>query len=151
MHKTELLQLLHTTKLDTLPFFDLADGALAKAYGPGKWTVRQILHHLTDTEMLLHERLKRIIAGPKQVVWAFDQDAWDHAFDYAHAPLGNKKQVYALCRELNIQLIETYYDSHGPQEFVHSETGLRTVKDEFEKVALHNQGHIGQVRRALLQ
>jgi DinB superfamily len=149
MNKTELLQLLHTTKMDTLPFFDLGDAALAKAYGPGKWTVRQILHHLTDTEMLLHERLKRIVAGPKQVIWAFDQDAWNLAFDYAHAPLGNKKQVYALCRELNMQLTENFYDSHGAQTFVHNETGLRTAREEFEKVALHNLGHIGQVQQSL--
>ncbi|HEY7568150.1 MAG TPA: hypothetical protein VH762_11300 [Gemmatimonadaceae bacterium] len=33
--------------------------------------------------------------------------------------------------------------------WVHSETGVRTLKDEFDKVAAHNQKHLDQIRRAL--
>jgi hypothetical protein len=32
---------------------------------------------------------------------------------------------------------------------VHSVTGVRTLKDEFDKVASHNQHHLDQIRRAL--
>jgi hypothetical protein len=149
MDKNGLLALLEQTGAITMGFFDLPEADLAKAYGPGKWTVRQLLHHLTDTELLLHERLKRIIAEPGQVVWAFDQDRWDAAFGYAQAPLGNKKQVFAACRELNIQLVRDCYDAFADTQFVHSQTGLRTAREEFEKVALHNQGHIAQVQKAL--
>jgi hypothetical protein len=122
---------------------------LAKTYSPGKWTVRQMLHHLTDTELLLHTRLKTILAEPGQVIWAFDQDAWNETFGYADAPLGNKKAVYAACRELNRVLADNYYEAFAHRQFVHSQTGLRTAQEEFAKVALHNQGHIGQIQRAL--
>ena len=121
----------------------------SKTYGQGKWNVRQILHHLTDTEILFHGRLKKIIAEPKQVIWAFNQDQWDAAFQYIDADLGNKKAVYEMCRDLNYELIDKCYDDFWKKEFVHNETGLRTLKDEFEKVALHNQTHNNQIKTAL--
>lgn len=34
-------------------------------------------------------------------------------------------------------------------EFVHSVTGVRTLSDEFEKVAAHNEHHLEQIRLAL--
>lgn len=151
MTKSELLNLLLDTKSDSIPFFDLSETELNKSYGEGKWTVRQILHHLTDVEYLFIGRLKKIIAEPKQVIWAFNQDDWDKAFDYLHEPLTGKKVLYSLCREMNYQLIEKYYDQYKSKEFVHNETGLRTLQMEFEKVALHNHSHNEQIKMALLQ
>jgi hypothetical protein len=42
-----------------------------------------------------------------------------------------------------------YYERSGHLEFVHSVTGLRTLKDEFDKVASHNARHLDQIRAAL--
>jgi hypothetical protein len=42
-----------------------------------------------------------------------------------------------------------YYEQKGQLEFVHSVTGVRTLKDEFDKVASHNEHHLGQIRLAL--
>ena len=41
------------------------------------------------------------------------------------------------------------YNSDGHREFVHSETGVRTLKDEFDKVASHNARHLQQIELAL--
>lgn len=59
MNKTEILQLLQETKSFTISCFDLSNIELNKNYGDGKWTIRQILHHLTDTEYLFLGRLKK--------------------------------------------------------------------------------------------
>lgn len=147
--KQDILKLLNSTKLDTLKFFDLNEEELKMSYGNGKWCIRQILHHLTDAEVIHHERFKRIIAEPKQVIWFYNQDQWNEAFDYKSEPLKNKKQIYEIFRELNYELIEKYYDEFCDKEFVHSRTGLWTLKIEFERNALHNQGHNKQIETAL--
>ena len=149
MTKTEILQLLQDTKSFTIPCFDLSNIELNKNYGDGKWTIRQILHHLTDTEYLFVGRLKKIMAEPKQVIWAFNQDEWNETFDYVNESLTSKKELYSLCREMNSELIEKYYDQFKDKEFVHSITGLRTLQMEFEKVALHNHSHNEQIKKAL--
>lgn len=149
MTKTELLQLVTLTKEETTTYFSLPQAELTKTYGEGKWSVRQILHHLTDVEYLLHGRLKKIIAEPKQVIWAFNQDDWNLAFNYLNEPLDGKKELYMLCREMNYKLIDAYFDEFEKKEFVHSEVGLRTLQMEFEKVGLHNQSHNAQIKSAL--
>ncbi len=52
---------------------------------------------------------------------------------------------------MNYHLIDAYHDAYSQKEFIHSETGLRTLKMEFEKVAMHNQTHIEQIKTALKQ
>ena len=149
MTKTEILQLLQDTKSFTIPCFDLSNIELNKNYGDGKWTIRQILHHLTDTEYLFVGRLKKIMAEPKQVIWAFNQDEWNETFDYVNESLTSKKELYSLCREMNRELIEKYYDQFKDKEFVHSITGLRTLQMEFDKVGLHNHTPNEQIKIAL--
>ncbi len=149
MSKTEILDLLQDTKLCTILYFELSTKEFNRNYGVAKWSIRQILHHLTDVEYLFIGRLKKIIAEPKQVIWAFDQDAWNETFGYKNEPLTGKKELYSLCREMNCNLIEKFYDNFYQKEFVHNETGLRTLQMEFEKVALHNQKHNQQIKQAL--
>lgn len=72
----EIVKELENTKAQTLKFFELTDEELNKSYEPGKWTVRYVLHHLADAETVLFERIRRVISEPRQVLWAFDQDAW---------------------------------------------------------------------------
>lgn len=151
MIKAELLQLLNSTKAATINYFHCSENELNKNYGEGKWNVRQILHHLTDTENLFMGRIKKIIAEPKQVIWAFNPDEWSIAFDYRTAPLAGKKELYTLCREINYQLIDRYYEQYASKEFVHNQLGLRTLLMEFEKVGLHNLNHLKQIETALAQ
>ncbi|GAA4465571.1 hypothetical protein GCM10023189_46360 [Nibrella saemangeumensis] len=144
-----LLTDLTTTRDQTLACFDLPEADLARTYAPGKWTIRQILVHLADAESVLHERIRRIIAEPKQVIWAFDQDLWAAALAYELFPLNLSRDLFRANRNAIIYLADSFYEQLGSNEFVHSQTGLRTLKDEFDKVAWHNQNHLDQITRAL--
>jgi hypothetical protein len=145
----DLLLQLTETKIRTEACFDLSESDLRKTYAPGKWTVRQILVHLADAESVLHERIKRVIAEPKQVIWAFDQDLWCEKLDYENFPLAISKSLFSANRQSILYLAEKFYQKYGDREFVHSQTGLRTLKDEFDKVASHNHGHLEQIEIAL--
>lgn len=149
MTADDLLKALDETLASTLPLFDRPEADLQRTYAPGKWTVRQVLVHLADAESVLHERIKRVIAELKPVAWAFDQDRWNVELDYQTFPLAISKALYEANRRSVMYLAEHYYDRLGALPFVHSETGLRTLKDEFDKVAGHNQHHIDQIWQAL--
>ena len=140
---------LERTKAETLRHFEADGEALAKRYAPGKWDVRYILHHLADAETVLFDRVRRVLSRPGQVVWAFDQDAWASGLDYAQRPLALSRALYTATRDGAIYYASRFYESRGAAEFVHSETGLRTLADEFEKVAWHNRHHLDQIERAL--
>jgi DinB family protein len=144
-----LIQQLEETRDRTLELFALGDDDLARTYATGKWPVRFILLHLADSETVLFDRIRRILSEPRQVLWVFDQDAWAEGLDYSRVPLDISRRVYESVRNAIIYYATLYYDQKGHFEFVHSVTGVRTLKDEFEKVASHNQHHLGQIRMAL--
>ena len=140
---------LQATRDETLKYFDLSPAELGKTYGEGKWNIRQILIHLADAESVLHERIKRVIAEGPQVIWAFNQDLWCNNLDYQTFPLDLSKMLFQVNRESMIFLAGKFYSKSGHVIFVHSETGQRTLKDEFDKVVWHNQKHLSHIKQAL--
>jgi hypothetical protein len=145
----QLIEQLEATRDDTLRFFTLGAPDLARTYGPGKWSVRFVLHHLADSETVFFERIRRVLSEPRQVVWATDPDAWARGLDYSQLPLDLSSRVYESTRNALIYYAGLHYEKHGHIEFVHSMTGIRTLQDEFDKVAAHNASHLSQIRAAL--
>ena len=64
-------------------------------------------------------------------------------------PLVVSRRVFDSVRAAIICQAGLHYEASGHREYVHSETGVRTLKDEFDKVAWHNEHHLGQIELAL--
>ena len=144
-----IIQDLERTRDETLSYYTLGEADLQRSYGTGKWSVRYILHHLSDSETVLFDRIRRVLSEPRQVLWVYDQDAWARGLDYSRVPLEISRGVYQAVRGAIIYYAGLYYQTKGHLEFVHSVTGVRTLKDEFDKVASHNEHHLAQIRLAL--
>lgn len=144
-----LLKELNDTRQQTLAYFALPPKTWTKQYAPGKWNVRQLLHHIVDADTVLYKRVRRVIAEPEPHVLAFDQDRWCEQLDYEQIPLSVNQAIYAATRPAVIHLAERFYESLYDKPFVHSETGPRTLGQEFEKIAWHNAHHLQQIAEAL--
>jgi hypothetical protein len=145
----QLIRDLESTRDETLRYFSLGDADLARTYAPGKWSVRYLLQHLTDSETVLYDRIRRVLSEPRQVIWWFDEDAWSRKLDYSGRPLEMSRSIYESVRAAVIFYARLHYETDGHLEFVHSRFGLRTLKEEFDKAASHNEHHLSQIRRAL--
>lgn len=145
----EIVTRLEAVRDRTLQYFDLSPEMLDRTYGPDKWPIRCILHHLADTETVLYDRIRRIISEPKQVLWAFDQDKWAIGLDYWTMPLDMSRRIYEAVRAGVIYQARMHYERCGQFEFIHSQTGVRTLKEEFDKVAVQNENHLAQIEKAL--
>lgn len=145
----EIIEKLEATKAATLKYYDLGEEQLGKSYEAGKWTIRYFLHHLADAETVLYDRVKRVISEPKQVLWAFDEGAWAKRLGYSNLPLELSKRIYESVRDGVIYQARLHYESGGHLEFVHNEAGVRTLKQEFDKIAAHNEHHLEQIEAAL--
>ncbi len=145
----QIIQSLEARRDETLEHFHLGEPELARSYAPGKWSIRFILHHLADAETVLFDRIRRVLSEGRGVLWAFDQDAWAKGLEYTQRPLELSRRIYESARDGIIYYARINYTKNGHLEFVHSETGVRTLKDEFDKVAAHNEHHLEQIRMAL--
>jgi DinB superfamily len=145
----ELIDQLERTKSETLKYFDLSESDLQKKYGPDKWSVRYVLHHLADSESVLLYRLRRVISEPRQVIWFYDQEAWATKLDYSTLPLELSKNLYSISRDAIIYYARHHYEGSNQINFVHSTAGLCTLKSEFDKVVSHNHQHLSSIQKAL--
>lgn len=145
----DLVRELERTRRETLGYYELGDAELARTYGPGKWSVKFILHHLADSENILYERICRTIAEPRQTLTVFRESMWAEKLDYASLPLEVSRGIYDSLRTAHVHYAWKFYATHGHLEFDHSELGARTLTQEFDKVADHNEHHLAQIRAAL--
>ena len=149
MKNMKIITDLERTKATLLQYFELPETDLQKQYGIGKWTAKEVLHHIVDAETVMYDRVRRIISEPRQVIWAFRQDDWCKHLGYKKFPLEINKAIFMAVRMGVIHLAGQFYESHGSKEFVHSETGVRTLKDEFDKIVWHCEHHLKQIEIAL--
>src|SRR5580765_3453483 len=47
-----------------------------RRYGPDKWTARQVIIHLAQTELALGTRARMALSTPNYAAQSFNQDAW---------------------------------------------------------------------------
>lgn len=144
-----LLARYRSTRDRTLARFATPVADLGRTYAPGKWTVRQMLIHLSDAETVLFARVRRCIAEDRPAMAGFDPDLWVTNLDYDTRDLGVARDLYAATRAAAISFATRFAPACAGRIFIHSESGERTLAQELEKIAVHNESHLAQIDRAL--
>ena len=55
---------------------NLSEEELSKTYREGSWTVRQLVHHIADSQLNMYQRLKLALTDENPTVPAFDEEKW---------------------------------------------------------------------------
>jgi hypothetical protein len=92
---TLLIDDLRNDRDQALEFFAAEPTVLARTYAPGKWSARQILLHLTDANGVLLDRLRRLQADDKPLLWAFNQNHWAEHLKYDKRDLRLATDLFA--------------------------------------------------------
>lgn len=74
-------------------------------YAPEKWSVREMLGHVGDTEQVMAFRAMAIARGEKQPLPGFDENAWMVGAPFAGRPLREGLQRFAHLRAANVLLL----------------------------------------------
>src|SRR5918997_3617526 len=69
---------------------------------PTKWSIREIVAHLADDELVGAYRIRFILSAPGTPIQAFDQDAWAETGRYAATDLGQSLALFRLLRVANL-------------------------------------------------
>src|SRR5450432_3658311 len=72
----------------------------------GKWSIRQIVAHLADSEMVAGVRMRQIIAENRPRLEAFDQDAWTANLDYTRRKSSQALESFRRIRGENYELLK---------------------------------------------
>jgi hypothetical protein len=81
------------------------------AYAPGKWTVRQVLRHVIDTERIFAYRALCIARVERQALPSFDEGDYAREADAALMGLTELKEECLLVRRSTIALYRSFSGS----------------------------------------
>ena len=124
-----------------------SDADLEIRPAPGKWTPREIVHHLADSEMTSAIRLRLLVTGPKALITGYDQNAFARCL-YYDRPIAHSLDAFRAARSTTGELLDRLNETDWQQEGTHSEIGRYTVDKWLEIYAAHAHEHARQIRVA---
>ena len=112
---------------------------------PGKWSVREIVSHLADCEIVFCFRLRQTLAEDHSHIQPFDQGVWGER--YAAYDLPSALALFTAARNWNLELLKTVTEADRKRPVTHPERGTMTFQTIVETMAGHDINHLQQVER----
>ena len=115
---------------------------------PGKWTAREIVHHLADSESASALRLRQLLTQEHPVIHGYDQERYAVALRYnEREDIAASLEAFRAARATTCQLLERMSDEDWSRLGWHTESGRYTAETWLEIYAAHAHDHAAQIRR----
>jgi uncharacterized damage-inducible protein DinB len=115
---------------------------------PGKWSVRQIVAHLADCELVFSFRLRQTLTEDHPTLQPFDQDRW--AARYGNCDFASALRLFEAARNWNLLLLAEVTPAERQRQTTHPERGTMTFWTIVETMAGHDINHLQQIERIAL-
>lgn len=123
------------------------DAELDARPAPGKWSAREIVHHLADSETTSAIRLRLLLASERPVISGDDQEEFARRLFYDR-PIEASLEAFKAARRTSGEILDRMSEADWSREGTHSESGRYTVERWLEIYAAHAHDHADQIRRA---
>jgi len=110
--------------------------------GPGKWSIQELVIHVLDADLVMADRMKRVIAEEKPTLLAFDENLWVKNLFYDEQSVEDAVTVFELNRRNMARLFKKLPDAAFDRVGVHSERGEMTVADIMTYGVDHLKHHL---------
>ena len=114
---------------------------------PGKWSAREIVHHLADSEGTSAIRLRRLLTEDRAVIQGYDQDKFAIRLRYNERDIEPALEAFRSARATTAQILNFMTEADWNREGEHSESGRYTPEHWLEIYASHAHNHAAQIRR----
>jgi uncharacterized damage-inducible protein DinB len=118
-------------------------GAWDRAIAPGKWTVRQVVVHMAQFEMILGNRVRCGVGVPDYVVQPVEQDLLIAEADAVDGPTA--LQALIAVRRMNLAYASSLTHAQRRRTMQHPERGTIDVDDILVTLAGHGVHHLVQI------
>lgn len=123
----------------------LTEKQLAKPPAPGKWSIKEIVAHLADGEVILGSRYRFVAAMDRPALQGYDQDAFVRNLGAGNATTQDLLDDFALVRAANIGLLMRLPAEAFDRIGLHSERGEESIAKMVRMYAGHDRHHLRQI------
>jgi len=138
-------------QIENLPEFlasavrGLSDRQLDTPTGEGKWTIRQIAHHIGDANINAYTRMRLIVTENKPILKPYDQDQWASLADSSSGRIDSTLLLINGLHERWSIFLRSLPESSWSREGIHLENGKVTLHDVLRIYSTHGQTHVRQI------
>jgi hypothetical protein len=113
---------------------------------PGKWSAREIVHHLADSETAAAIRLRRLLCEDNPVIQGYDQDEYAVRLKYNQRDNTPALEAFHAARANTAQVLDQMSGEDWNREGSHTESGRYAVGDWLKIYSAHAHNHAAQIR-----
>lgn len=110
--------------------------------GPGEWSVAELVAHLLDADLVLSDRMKRVIAEDNPPLLAFDENAWIRRLGSQEMPVEEAVNLFVANRQWMARVLRKCAEGDFARPGQHSVAGRKTLADLVTGAANHLDGHL---------
>jgi len=124
---------------------DTSNDILMKRPEPDRWSIKELVCHIVDTEIVAMIRMKKIIAENKPQLLHFDQDAWAQKLNYMEWDLKETLLLFGLARNSMASVLRTLPAAAWRRTGVHETRGSITLRQLLDLTNKHSKDHLSQI------
>ncbi len=142
-------------KLATLPgrmastLENATDQVLGATYREGSWTVRQLVHHVADSNINLYTRFRLALTEDNPTIRTFEENPWAELVDAKTAPIAPSIVILTGLHTRLDFLLRSLNDAQFARRLTHPESGTITVDKLLAYISWHGEHHFGQIKNAI--
>jgi hypothetical protein len=122
---------------------------MSRSPAPGEWSPRQVLNHLSDSDLVTGVRIRMIVTQDRPALVGYDQEAWTERFGSLDATPQETVDRWLALRRANLRMYESLRPEEWDRVGLHSERGTESVRLTIQLQAGHDRVHLDQLRRGL--
>jgi hypothetical protein len=128
----DVVGLLERHAPETVALFQSANAKADFRYAPGKWSVKEMLGHINDTERIMTYRALRVARGDQTPIAGFEQDDYIRDGNFRSRTLADLIEEFVAVRQATVQLFR-----HADNE-----TGARRGVANGDTISVRALGYI---------
>jgi hypothetical protein len=114
---------------------------------PGKWSVRQVVQHLADSELVGGFRFRMVLAHDAPELPGYDQDLWAQRLSYQDTDMADALHEFSTLRQSTLRLLRRATPEDLQRVMRHAERGQETLAHMIKLYAAHDLVHLRQIAR----
>jgi len=114
-------------------------------YRPGGWTVRQVVHHLADSNINSYVRFKLAVTEDKPTVKTVDQDRWADLNDSREASVEVSLKILESLHLRWVLFLRSLSEDEFKLTFIHPDSGVISLEANLGIYSWHCRHHTAHI------
>ncbi|MBD8068822.1 YfiT family bacillithiol transferase [Bacillus sp. PS06] len=123
---------------------ELNNEQLDTPYRSGGWTVRQVIHHISDSHMNAYVRFKLALTEENPVIKPYDEGKWAELSDYT-MPIDLSLSLLEALHSRLTNLLRSLNIEDTKKTFIHPDSGEVSIGLNIGIYAWHGRHHLAHI------